>query len=86
MDRVIPDINEGYEPITNATTEYEAMVDNKPVLKISDTESYLNEQYWLEASAWGDGTITYVPTQKSKSVRIDFPEQNALAIIMPVRI
>lgn len=86
VDRVIPDISEGYTPVTNATTEYEAMVNNKLVLKISDSESYLNEKYWLEASAWGEGTITYVPTQKSKGVVIDIPEQKALAIIMPMRI
>lgn len=86
-DRVIPNVVENYRLVIDPVADIHSNdSDRKPILKIGDSESYLKQQYWAEATAWGGGLEVYIPHAKDDAVRVDVPALNAMAVIMPVRV
>jgi len=86
--RIVPDVSEGYnrQPGLDTTFHSVSTLYNTNVLTITGTESHVQERYWAEATAWGEGTVVYTPNDKDRVVRLDIPAHNAMAVIMPVRV
>src|SRR5690625_309892 len=85
---ILPDVSEGYnrQPGLDTTFHSVSTLYKTNVLTIKGTESHVQERYWAEATAWGEGTVVYTPHNKDRVVRLDIPEHEAIAVIMPMQV